>query len=148
MSGYENLDTLLITREDEVVTYEQLEVLIAVADQGPRGVPGLKGDTVLLGFLGDLSVSPGECRWYPRTTVTLQTFEAWVGVAPVGAGVMFVVKKNGNSVATGSVAEGENKMVTQTGLNVDVTPADYLTADVTQVGSTETGKNLSIRLEA
>jgi hypothetical protein len=71
--------------------------------------------------------------------------EAWLSTAPTGGPVTAVVKKNGAVIATVAIAAGDYRFP-QTLVEVALEPTDYLTVDITTVGTTVKGKNLTIRM--
>ncbi|MBF0214595.1 MAG: hypothetical protein HQM00_13705, partial [Magnetococcales bacterium] len=103
--------------------------------------------TVIVSTDGPLQVMTGIARWYPPQAVAFGSMEAWVGTAPVGGQVQFTLRKNGISTATGSIAAGSQRMVA-TPITLALTPLDWLTMDVTQVGSSVAGSDLTVRLTA
>ena len=93
---------------------------------------------------GDLTVATGSARLYPPRNLTLSQWEIWAGTAPTGADVVVVVNKNGAPVETLTLPAGSNYA---SGVATAVLlTTDYLTVDVTQVGSTIAGSDLSTRL--
>jgi len=104
---------------------------------------------------GTLAVTTGTQRLYNDTgrTLTLTAVRAAVGTAPTGSGVTVDVKKNGTTIFT----TGTNKptiaanAVTATAAGIDVTSwlaGDYLTVDITAVGSTTAGSDLTVTVTA
>ena len=61
----------------------------------------------------------------------------------MGAALNMTLKKNGSSIQTFSIAAGGSTNVTS-GLNLSVAEGDYLTVDITQIGSTTAGSDLNI----
>ncbi|MBF0629103.1 MAG: hypothetical protein HQL91_12875, partial [Magnetococcales bacterium] len=102
---------------------------------------------VIVSTDGLLQVMTGTARWYPPQAVAFGSMEAWVGTAPVGGPVQFTLRKNGVSTATGSIAAGSQRMAF-TPISLSLTPSDWLTLDVTQVGSSVAGSDLTVRLTA
>jgi hypothetical protein len=92
-----------------------------------------------------LAVLTGSSRWYPTRAAIITKIEAWLGVAPTGSAVTVNLKKNGAVAASLTLPVGQNTMEPLT-VDIAMTTADYLTADVTAVDSGATGKNLSIRM--
>ena len=100
---------------------------------------------IVINTTGTLQAITGVARWYPPVSMQFTSWEAWVGDAPVGASVQFTLRKNGSSVATGSILSGGIRMVV-TDLALDVTSTDYLTLDITGVGVAPKGSDLAVRL--
>ena len=92
---------------------------------------------------GELAVATGAMAvpWYGGSR-TLQRLAARVTTAPTGAALTLELKKNGTTVATLSVTAGSLAAQTTTFSDATIADGDYLTLDVTQVGSTVKGSNL------
>ncbi len=101
-----------------------------------------KGVTVA--SAGVLSVNQGNARWYPPNNCTVTAWDAWVGTASSGGNIGFAARKNGAVVATGAVLAGLYRM-THTAIAIPLTTSDYLTLDVTTVGTTVVGSDLTVR---
>ncbi|MBF0143554.1 MAG: hypothetical protein HQL59_08895 [Magnetococcales bacterium] len=94
---------------------------------------------------GMLRVQPGSARWYPPMAVTFTAWEAWVGQAPGGVAAQFTLRKNGLSVAFGSIVAGSQRM-SHDAISLSLTPDDWLTLDITQTGVSPPGSDLTVRL--
>lgn len=93
---------------------------------------------------GDLEVTTGTKRWYsPTATTTLSKIVARVDTAPVGSDINITINKNGNSAATLTITDGSTKIINSTP-NITMVEDDYLTVDITQVGSSTVGSDLTI----
>ena len=93
---------------------------------------------------GDLEVTTGTKRWYsPTATTTLSKIVARVDTAPVGSDINITINKNGNSAATLTITDGSTKIINNTP-NITMVEDDYLTVDITQVGSSTVGSDLTI----
>ena len=90
-----------------------------------------------------LYVMNGTARWYAPRALTIQSMTAYVQTAPTGASLNLRVNKNGSSIATPSVSAGATSG-SLTGLTSTMNAGDYLTVDITQVGSSVAGSNLSL----
>jgi hypothetical protein len=64
-------------------------------------------------------------------------------VAPAGATLNMTLKKNGSSISTFNIADGSTTNVTNN-LNLSVAEGDYLTIDITQIGSSTAGSDLNV----
>ncbi|MBF0340927.1 MAG: hypothetical protein HQL95_08200, partial [Magnetococcales bacterium] len=84
---------------------------------------------------------------YPPQAVAFGSLEAWIGTAPVGSSIQFTLRKNGTSVATGSIAAGSHRMATAP-VTLELTSSDWFTLDVVQVGTSVAGSDLHVRLTA
>jgi len=94
---------------------------------------------------GVLSASTGNIRRYITEAGTIQSGSnvsiASVGTAPTGSAIALVLKKNGSSIATASISAGSNT-ATWSFTNTTLAAGDYLTMDVSSVGSTVAGSDL------
>lgn len=149
----------------EVADYAALTALVvSAADKGKMALVGADGFYLLLNHVGpiwqeltqppnyftfqrtnELIVAAGEARWYPPTNLSILSIEAWVSEAPEGADVIATLKKSGAAVATITIPAGANVMADMA-VNISVLTTEYLTVDITQVGSTTAGRHLCIRL--
>ena len=92
-----------------------------------------------------VQVAPGKFRLYPWGIRTITRWRASVGTAPTGAGLTVALTKNGAQQATLTIAASRNT-ASSTSLDVRLTSSDYVTVDVTQVGSSEPGRNLVVQV--
>ena len=92
---------------------------------------------------GALTVAAGTARWYSPRAVTVTKIRTHVSVAPAGATLNMTLKKNGSSISTFNIADGSTTNVTNN-LNLSVAEGDYLTIDITQIGSSTAGSNLNV----
>ena len=92
-------------------------------------------------FDDTLSTNTGTKRLYLQKAYTLKSIHAYVDTAPAGAAVTVQVKKNGSNLQTVSVANGATTG-NVTSLSHSIAANDYLTIDITQVGSSTAGENL------
>ena len=93
---------------------------------------------------GDLEVTTGTKRWYsPTATTTLSKIVARVDTAPVGSDINITINKNGNNAATLTITDGVTKIINSTP-NITMVEDDYLTVDITQIGSSTAGSDLTI----
>jgi len=88
-----------------------------------------------------LTTNTGSKRLYLEKAYTLNSIKAYVDTAPVGAAINLDIKKNGTSLQTVSIADGASTG-SQTSLTHSIAADDYLTIDITQVGSSTAGENL------
>lgn len=95
--------------------------------------------------VGTLQIKAGTVRWYPPNNCTLTSWDAWVGTAPSGGYVRFALRKNGSIVATGTINDSLYRMGA-TAISVPLTMTDYVTLDITTVGSAIAGSDLVVRL--
>lgn len=97
---------------------------------------------------GIQTVRTGALRWYPPTACTLVSCTAFVGTAPTGAALSVDVNKNGVSTLASSlsISAGSNSSVVTAPTTTAMTATDYLTVDVDSIGSTEPGRDLTVRI--
>ncbi len=104
------------------------------------------GRSISVTTTGTLKVMTGVARYYPQRAITLDNLSAFVGEAPQGANLIFDLLKNGTVITTGTVIDGQFKAAEIGGLAISLTPADYLTMDITQVGASIPGAELRVRI--
>ena len=92
---------------------------------------------------GTLYVLNGSARWYAPRAVTIQSMAAYVQTAPVGSSLSLRVNKNGSSIQTPTITTG-NTSGSLTGLSDTMNAGDYLTVDITAVGSGTAGSDLNL----
>ena len=90
---------------------------------------------------GTLSLNTGTKRLYISIACTLSTVDAYLATAPVGADVILNIKKNGSSLNTLTITDG-NSISENNSFNVSFTKGDYITLDITQIGSSTAGEDL------
>lgn len=104
--------------------------------------------TITLSQPLELVLLTGTARFYPPNDITLLSIRLAVGTAPVGADVNVEIFKNGALLQALSIPDGlnvSNKFLPPSPLLVNST--DYLTVNVTQVGSTTPGADLTVIFE-
>lgn len=99
--------------------------------------------SMMLTQQGTLSVTTGTARWYAPYNIATNSIKAYVETAPVGSAISIDIKKNGTSAATPSISAGATS-ATEITSAVTMNAGDYLTVDITAVGSTTAGANLNI----
>ena len=92
---------------------------------------------------GALTVTTGTKRWYAPKGITISKIIARADTAPVGAAINITVNKNGASAATLVIADGGTKIINSTP-SITMVEDDYLTVDITQVGSSTSGSDLTV----
>lgn len=92
---------------------------------------------------GTLAVTTGEARWYAPYNIATNSIKAYVETAPVGSAISITVNKNGSSAATPSISAGATS-ATEITTPITMSEGDYLTVDITAVGSTTAGENLNV----
>ena len=105
-------------------------------------------DSVVWSRTGVAAVVGGAVRWYnPRaTSLTVLTARASVNTAPTGASLIVTLVKNGaTTIATLTITAGSYTSGLQT-VNAALADGDYLTVNITQVGSTVAGSDLTVQI--
>lgn len=94
---------------------------------------------------GSLTTVTGNARWYADSNVSINRIVARVDTAPTGANLGLTVNKTGTSNTTVSLAVVDGTVKTSnTNPSLSLLEDEYLTVDVTQVGSTVPGENLKV----
>jgi len=92
-------------------------------------------------FNDTLATNTGTKRLYLQKGYSLKKVHAYVDTAPAGSNVNLTIKKNGSNLQNISVLAGQTT-ASLTSLSHSITANDYLTIDITQVGSSTAGENL------
>ncbi len=131
----------------KVVDASNLEIYVSDATgQTTRKAGGTAGSTSYINsfFSGTLAVMTGTVKWYPPAPITISNIELFVSTDSVGAGITISLNKNGASTGTYTLAANTGYVSTAIALSLIV--GDYLTIDITSVGSTTPGSDLQVRL--
>lgn len=96
---------------------------------------------------GDLEITTGERRWYAPKDLTLNNITGRVGTAPTDADV--IIRINSTDVLADSTREtyltiSDGTLKATQAVNIPMLEDDYLTIDITQIGSTLPGKELNM----
>jgi hypothetical protein len=96
--------------------------------------------------IGTLTVGDVGVRWYPATNITINSAIARIVTAPSGSSITLSIKVNGTGVQTLTINSGatDSSLVT-TPINVNY--GQYVTIEVTQVGSSIAGSDLNVTLK-
>jgi len=96
---------------------------------------------------GDLAVHTGTARWYAPANLTVVDVIPKLGTA-ADAGVTLEIHKNGTKVSDIAIATGDLTVVVS-GSNKTwaMNDGDYLTMDVTAIGTTAKGKDLVVQIK-
>jgi len=95
---------------------------------------------------GTLAVTTGAKRWYAPRNIVVNKIIARVDTASSGASINITINKvSGGTTTTKtiSIAAGELKSE-DTSPNLSLNADDYLTVDITQIGSGDAGENLRL----
>jgi len=88
-----------------------------------------------------LATNVSTKRIYLHQAFSSVLIDAFVSVAPQGSNATFSVKKNGTSFQTITITDGNTSSV-NTNNTTAFAEGDYITIDITAVGSTTAGENL------
>lgn len=110
--------------------------------QGASGVAGPPGVVPVFSVIGNVFVTAGTHRFYVERAGTLAKVRASVGTPPLGSSLTVAVKVNGTTAATASITAGSFTGTATASLAL--VAGDYLTVDVTAVGSTTSGADLTV----
>ena len=116
---------------------------------GPTGPTGATGATVLFPTFtqqGTLAVKTGTIRYYFDDSRTITKIRASVGTAPTGASLIVTVKANGATFTNSAVTVAASGFTATSSPTKSVVAGDYITVDITQVGSTVAGSDLVVTL--
>jgi hypothetical protein len=102
--------------------------------------------TIPFAFSGTLAVRTGVMRVYndSGTSWRITAARAFINTAPTGASAIFTVRENGVSAFTLTVAAAGNTITATPGTVIEV--GNYITVDVTQIGSTVAGADATVVL--
>lgn len=103
-----------------------------------NGIVPSGGGTFRMNAAGNLTTTTGTVRFYPHATMTISGFYITIG-SPLTTVGSFTIRKNGSSVATGSLPVN-TYFVSTTALSLTLTASDYLTVDY----AAYTGRDMAI----
>jgi hypothetical protein len=113
------------------------------------GPAGTSYSVIPFSVYGNLAIFVGDFKVYNDTpnNKTIYAVRSSVGIAPVGSAAIVDILNSGSTIFTSTKCNISSGSVTSgsvTGFNslATVTPGQYLTMSVTQVGSTTTGADL------
>jgi hypothetical protein len=119
---------------------------------GPAGVPGPNKVAFTFTADGELTPLTGQHAFPIDDTWTITKVVARVGVAPTGSSVDVDVLKNGTTIFSGgnepSIAAGTLVDTSTTFATTALASGDFLTVDITAVGSTTPGEYLVVQVWA
>lgn len=105
--------------------------------------PPTESSFLQLNQSGVLETITGDVRWTAPKDINISSVEATVGTAPTGSSIIATLNKNGTVISTLTIGAGSTS-VTNSNLAISVLDGDYLTIDVTQIGSTVAGSDLNV----
>ena len=110
---------------------------------GPAGPTG--PSIIPYARYGGVTVATGKQRYMFPFAVNIIGMYATIDTAPTGASLNFSLAKNGIVIASSSIPAGAN-FVAESAINTAAAVNDYVTVNVTQVGSTIAGSDLLIHI--
>lgn len=116
-----------------------------VAARAPAGGGG-GAAVITYTYDGILSNNIGSKRRYISSTSTLATADLYVITPSSGSAINLRINKNGSSAGTVTIDSGQTSSINNA-LNISLAQNDYLTVDITQVGSVTPGSNLYMNLK-
>jgi hypothetical protein len=87
----------------------------------------------------------GTARWYAPFALQIVAINNKVSTA-ADQNILITIKKNGTSVKTGSIAASALSS-TVTSPEFTMAEGDYITVDITQIGTTNKGENLVVQFK-
>lgn len=137
----------------EVVTQPPTEVAVTpVGARGPQGVQGAPGvpapslNPMTWTRGGPQFVSTGLHKYYVDHPGTDMGLRASLSTPPVGADLVVALRQNGTVIQLATIPDGQITSGYLTLSPGTVSAGDYFTVDVTQVGSTDPGSELTVTL--
>lgn len=103
-----------------------------------NGVVPAGGGSFRMNAAGNLTSTVGSVRYYPHATMTISGYYITIG-SPLTAAGTYTIRKNGTSIATGSLPVS-TYLIPLTSLSITLTTSDYLTVDYTAY----TGKDMAV----
>ena len=129
--------------------HTDLEITGSLTVGGQAVTGGVLGGVFPFSRSGLLEVVTGSARIYAPggTTLSLKSARASVALAPQGSSAIIKLMKNGTTeLVTLTIAANDYTSGRQTfTATLDVT--DYLTVDITQIGSSYAGADLTVQVE-
>jgi hypothetical protein len=101
--------------------------------------------TISISQSNELTVTTGTAKLYVPFSINIVKSAARVETAPTGANVTVTVLKNNSIVDTLSIAANSTKVVNNS-LNIPMVEDDYITMNVTNIGSVIPGADLLVTL--
>ena len=117
-----------------------------VAARAPAGGGGGSAAVITYSYDGILSNNTGTKRRYISASSTLATADLYVITPSSGSAINLRINKNGSSAGTVTIDSGQTSSINNA-LNISLAQNDYLTVDITQVGSITAGSNLYMNLK-
>ena len=128
--------------EDEI----QDEIQTSISNGTIANLQAVKNQTTFITNLnqqGELAVTTGTARWYAPFDLSIISISAKVSVAADGP-VTLIVRKNNTTNQTFSIPTGT---LVGNGSTMAMSEGDYITLNVTTVGSVAKGENLVVQFK-
>ncbi len=93
-------------------------------------------------YPGQLQISTGSARWWSQGNTSIERVRAQVSLTPTGSPVTIDIKKNDVSAQTISISSGQT--TAQINTSITTVNGDYITIDLTSVGTTTKAENLVV----
>lgn len=103
-------------------------------------------ETKTLAQQGNLELTIGTARWYAPFDMKITSIIPRVRLAPQGQAINIRIKKNDSFMTTVSIPSGDNEGAENTGVWT-VYSGDYITVDITQIGTTTFGADLDVQFK-
>lgn len=121
-------------------------------DQGEQGIPGISYLAPLCAT-GPVAVQTFALKYRVTRACTIQFVQASVTTPPAGSSIIIDVLLNGTTIFPGGVgrptiASGADIATGIPPVEVDLVPGDALQVQVVAVGSTSSGSDLIVQIEA
>ena len=108
-------------------------------------VSGVTSLTTTLTQSGDLILINGTERWYADRILTIFKIKAYVSVSPVGSNLNIRINKTSNGETTYTdVLILDDSLKTTISTTINMLEDDFLTVDITQIGSSISGSDLNL----
>lgn len=98
-------------------------------------------------FPNQLDTHTGTARWYPSRDITITRTRANVGIIATNRDILININKNGTPVITGLTIAQAAFLSTEDATVITLLTTDYITVDVTQVGSSAPGEDLVVNFK-
>lgn len=139
-----------ITVEVEPLVYEVIvEHTGAQGPQGAQGIPGVAAPSVnplTWSRRGYQYVDVGDQLFYVDHPGTDLGLRITLRDAPTGSDFIVAIRKNGTVIGRATILDGATTSGYSTFAPGTVSPGDYFTIDVEQIGSTDPGHTLTVTL--
>lgn len=115
-----------------------------------KGADGISPKEVYYSSTGTLAIRTGQLKRYIRDNHTIARVEILLGTAAGGSDILFDIKKNGVSHSIFNtdavIPQGTLSATIDSFSNATLTAGDYLSVDITQIGSMVSGADLALTI--